>query len=289
MAGIFVSYARKDIELVKQIMSELHNLGFDYWMDARNLQGGERWTEEIADAILKCEHFLLFISTPSMESDNVAREVQIAYENHKKIILLRLDKVEIPKSLKYQLAGLQWTEYSASDWKSRLAIALDHVTVFPHPQKSEELKSEFSSGVVDEQEASPNEVVKNSLNHYHKEFSEKSSYISEFETKVNQSVSNLNILIKAQEEFNSLEDLSETFLQEPIIFDQKPDYPKHDLERMKELAGSIAAQAQSAAGSVANNANAEPQINQIKRNLPVLRRILKQLLLWLEQISTMPS
>ena len=124
MAGIFVSYARKDIKQVRRILREIHALGFDYWMDTRNIQSGDIWPEEITNAILDCKKFLLFMSAASMASDNVQREIQIAYENKKKIIILRLENVEIPKSLKYQLARIQWTEYSAPDWKTRIAIAL---------------------------------------------------------------------------------------------------------------------------------------------------------------------
>ena len=75
-------------------------------------RAGDSWPEEITNAILKRpEKFLLFISAASMGSDNIRREVQIAYENNKKIIILKLEDVEIPISLKYQLAGIQWTEY----------------------------------------------------------------------------------------------------------------------------------------------------------------------------------
>jgi hypothetical protein len=124
MEGIFISYARKDKKRVQRIAREVHALGFDYWMDTRNLQGGDIWPQEITDAILARDKFLLLMSSASMASDSVQREVQIAYENKKKIIILRLENVDIPPSLKYQLARIQWIEFSAPDWKSRIALAL---------------------------------------------------------------------------------------------------------------------------------------------------------------------
>ncbi len=60
----------------------------------------------------------------SMASDNTQREVQIAYENNKKIIILRLDNSEIPNEFKYALAGKQWTNYSSRKWKSEIVSAL---------------------------------------------------------------------------------------------------------------------------------------------------------------------
>jgi hypothetical protein len=126
MAKVFICYARKDTKQVKSIVNEINGLGFDYWIDTRNIQSGEIWTKEISDAILACDKFLLFISQESMASDNVRREVQLAYENKKTLVLLRLEDAKIPSHLKYQLAGIQWIDVSASDWKSRLAIALDN-------------------------------------------------------------------------------------------------------------------------------------------------------------------
>jgi hypothetical protein len=131
----------------------------------------------------------------------------------------------------------------------------------------------------------PLQAGRKSLHQYHEEFDKRNDYLSKFEAKINQSMSNLNILIKAQEEFSALENLADKFLQELMCLSQKPEYPTHDLERVNELAGSIANQAQAAAGLVATNGTATPPINQIKRNLPMLRRLVKQLLSWLEQMA----
>ena len=124
MAEIFVSYARKDKDVVNQIMTELHALGFDYWMDSRNIQGGDWWTEKIVGGIKRCRVFLLFMSGASMRSRNVQREVQLAHEKGKKIVILRLEDVDVPDALSLQLTGIQWTDYSSPDWKSRMTIAL---------------------------------------------------------------------------------------------------------------------------------------------------------------------
>ena len=135
-------------------------------------------------------------------------------------------------------------------------------------------------------QADPLQIARKSLKQYHSELEEQHKTIAGFDARIHQSVSNLNILIKAQEQFNSLQKTSESFLQDVLRLSEKPNYPKQDLERIKELSGSILAQIDAVAGSVANNGNPIQQINQIKRNLPTLRRILKQLLSWLEQMKS---
>lgn len=124
MAEIFVSYARNDLELVKQIMLELHHLGLEYWIDVRNLRGGDVFTEEIAHAILECDTFLLVMSGASMNSEYVSKELQLASNHKKTIVLLRIDNAAIPPKFELLLSGIQWIEYSAPDWKERLTLAL---------------------------------------------------------------------------------------------------------------------------------------------------------------------
>ncbi len=131
MKKIFVSYGRPDLHQVQQIVQELGNIGLDFWMDTRNLQTGDLWTREISKGIDDCGAFLLFMSANSMASDNVRREVQLAFEKKRKIFLLRLDTVQIPEEFQFMLAGIQWVDYSSYDWKTRLVWALAGNSSYP--------------------------------------------------------------------------------------------------------------------------------------------------------------
>jgi hypothetical protein len=121
---VFVSYAHKDTARVKPIVDELVQLGFNVWFDSKNLQGGELWASEIARAIRECDIFLLVISRASMKSDEIRREVDLAYANQRKLVLLRLDSAAISPQIAYQVSGIQWIDVKGSDWMSRLLVAL---------------------------------------------------------------------------------------------------------------------------------------------------------------------
>jgi len=123
------------------------------------------------------------------------------------------------------------------------------------------------------------------ISEYYEEFKMKANYLTEFEEKINQSVSNLNILIKADEELTDLARLSQSFVKKLENIREKIDYPRNDFERNLELATSIATASRSAATSVARNGNPNQQIDQIRRNMPVLRKTMVQLVSWYEQIS----
>jgi tetratricopeptide (TPR) repeat protein len=125
MAEIFISYARKDMERVLQIIQGLSNLKYEYWMDAQSLYGGELWAQEIPEAIEACKLLLFFLSADSAASDNVRREIQLALEKKRRIVIVRLDNTQIPLQLQYALAGIQWVNASDPNLPAHIVRAVE--------------------------------------------------------------------------------------------------------------------------------------------------------------------
>ena len=110
-------------------MAELQAWGFEVWIDTRRIIPGKQWSTEIATAIAQCDFFLLFVSSSSVKSDGVRREVDLAHKQEKMIIPVMLEEVNIPVEWDYPLAGIQWIEIRKPDWKSWLLIALSDRTI----------------------------------------------------------------------------------------------------------------------------------------------------------------
>lgn len=121
---LFISYAHKDTKQVQPVTQELSKLGFDVWIDSQDLQGGQLWSEGITRGIRECHYFILFISKASMKSDDVRREVDLAYSSKRKMILVRLDPTEIPAEMAYQTSGVQWLDVKNPNWMLQLLVAL---------------------------------------------------------------------------------------------------------------------------------------------------------------------
>lgn len=146
MTKLFTSYAHLDSETVVHITDELREAGYDVWIDSSGIQGGDLWVEEITQAIIDCDYFLLFISSHSVKSDHVRRELEIAFEETKKILPLRLEKVDFPTRWRYQLAGIQYIDYQTPHWKSRTLIALATQPLSrPAEGTTDKLRNPFSS------------------------------------------------------------------------------------------------------------------------------------------------
>jgi hypothetical protein len=107
-ARIFISYSRRDAAFALGLQARLNDQGLDAWLDSEKLQTGQRWREEIVQAIAGCDYFVLVLSSRSIQSENVVKELSLAESSSKPILPLMIEPVEIPDSMKYQLAGLQF-------------------------------------------------------------------------------------------------------------------------------------------------------------------------------------
>ena len=110
-AEVFVSYARTDRERVMELVERMRSTGIGVWVDEGGIHGASLWGQEIVDAIDASKVMILMISDSSITSDNVVKELSIASEDKKPILPVYLHRSEIPKSMRYQLAGIQHIEF----------------------------------------------------------------------------------------------------------------------------------------------------------------------------------
>ena len=115
MSDIFISYSSKDREQAEQLTGLLASAGLSVWIDQSGIDVATSWSGEIVDAIEGCKAFLVLLSPNSIASVNVVKEVALAAEHKKKILPLDLEFVELPRDLKYHLAGIQRAPMSNID------------------------------------------------------------------------------------------------------------------------------------------------------------------------------
>lgn len=114
MTKLFLSYARADLPRIQALIDRLKAAGHSVWVDVHDEVGGGQWRRQIVAAIEGSEVVLLVLSTASVASDNVRRELDIAVDAGKRIVPLGLDPVSIPDEMKYQLTGIERVDFVAS-------------------------------------------------------------------------------------------------------------------------------------------------------------------------------
>ncbi len=114
-ADVFVSYSRNDKDKVHALIEKMRQRGITVWVDQGGIDGAAMWTEEIVEAIEGCKVLMLMITQSSVSSHNVVKEVALSSERKKHILPVYLEQVELPKALKYPLAGIQHIEHFVDD------------------------------------------------------------------------------------------------------------------------------------------------------------------------------
>src|SRR5260370_33961960 len=112
---VFISYAREDFDSAVEIYESLEQLGFQPWMDKKNLMGGEDWDRAITLAVRKADFFLFCASSRSVNKRGaVQREIRLALEMWREkldddiyFLPVRLEECEMPDSIR----RFQWIDY----------------------------------------------------------------------------------------------------------------------------------------------------------------------------------
>jgi hypothetical protein len=122
---IFISYSRHNSDFARGLEMRLNDNGYNVWLDTDKLRTGQLWREEIVQAIAACDYFLILLSSRSIVSENVVRELSLAETSAKPILPVMLEQVEIPDKMKYQLAGLQCVLVDSAQVDQAIAALLD--------------------------------------------------------------------------------------------------------------------------------------------------------------------
>lgn len=111
MAGkIFMSYSRRELGFVDDLVSKLEEKKYDVWLDYRVLIPGAPWKEQIDKGLKESDTVLLVVSKASLASKYVALEWQHFLDMKKRLILLIFEAVDIPT----ELEKYEWVDFRGS-------------------------------------------------------------------------------------------------------------------------------------------------------------------------------
>ncbi|HUD86465.1 MAG TPA: toll/interleukin-1 receptor domain-containing protein [Xanthobacteraceae bacterium] len=97
---IFISYKRTDLPRIVGIMERLATEGLPIWYDRGNY-GGDEWDVELERKIHEASMILFFMTQSSADSRYCKREVRLADTVEKPILVVVLERIELPYGLKF--------------------------------------------------------------------------------------------------------------------------------------------------------------------------------------------
>jgi hypothetical protein len=108
--NIFMSYSRRELGFVDDLVGKLEGEGYFVWLDYRMLIPGSPWKGQIDQGLKDADTVLLVISKASLTSKYVAREWQHFLDKNKRVILLIFEAVDLPK----ELEKYEWVDFRGS-------------------------------------------------------------------------------------------------------------------------------------------------------------------------------
>ena len=108
---VFVAYGKEDAQSVRRLCDALEGVGFDPWMDERNLVPGQNWPRAIESAIETSDFFLACYSENSVnKKGGFQAEIRYALDCARQIPLdeifivpVRLTPCRVPRSIQREL------------------------------------------------------------------------------------------------------------------------------------------------------------------------------------------
>ena len=103
---VFISYAHADSTKVLPCIDAMRQKGIYFWYDD-GIEAGSEWPEFIAQKVISCKKFLLFVSNAYLNSQNCKRELNFAISRKKDILTIYLEEVELSPGMEMQLGTYQ--------------------------------------------------------------------------------------------------------------------------------------------------------------------------------------
>ncbi len=118
---VFISFSFENQEVVNDVVNELTNkYGISCWLCLDKVSEGQSYKEKIPEAIDHSSTMVVFISKDSVVSEQVPKEVGMAFEAGKTVIPFRLDGAKYQGRLRYDLQDVNYIDATIPTFEERI-------------------------------------------------------------------------------------------------------------------------------------------------------------------------
>ncbi|MEI6681008.1 MAG: TIR domain-containing protein [Bacteroidota bacterium] len=150
---VFISYSDKDRLIVTGLCAFLEKKGIRCFVAYRNIPHGAVWAGAITDAIQNCKIMITVFTENFNSSRQVEKEIELASNAGKVILVFRLTDVPYNNVKKYYLQNINWIDafpfpenYFESVSQSVTRLLETDRTIFPADKQSQQNVKPFYNG-----------------------------------------------------------------------------------------------------------------------------------------------
>jgi hypothetical protein len=138
---VFISYSRADARLAEFFCNLLEGAGISCWIAPRDIPPMTQWAEGIVQGLGDCRVMALLVSSSSLASVEVAKEVDIANSSKKDILPIRVEDILLTGGLKYHLCTRQWVDAINGERIARFHNAMTAIVGTLYPSEETDVGS----------------------------------------------------------------------------------------------------------------------------------------------------
>jgi hypothetical protein len=126
-AHVFVSYSSLDGRTAEALDTHLHTVGVTCWRAPRDITAGVDWGEAIVDAISNSAALVVILSSNSVQTPHVRRELALARDAEIPIVAFRIDGVRLPQAIDYYIGRAGWVSPPSEPFEQQLSAVGDEI------------------------------------------------------------------------------------------------------------------------------------------------------------------
>lgn len=109
---VFISYSQMDKDIADRICTTLEDNGIKCWIAPRDIKTGENYIDETYDGLNGASIFIPVFSKDYQKSENLKKEVELAFSNEKTILVFRVNSFP-ENEFEFYLKSSNWIDAEA--------------------------------------------------------------------------------------------------------------------------------------------------------------------------------
>ncbi len=125
MKEIFISYVKEDKAFARKLVSKLESDGYSCWISPRDINDNTNKTNEIKEAVVNCEAFLLVLSKFSENSNELTEQIISAADEGVSVVPIKIGGISKSLPMQYFLHTLEWVDVYGDGFNDAYDILLE--------------------------------------------------------------------------------------------------------------------------------------------------------------------
>jgi hypothetical protein len=131
---VFISYSPRDKPVADAVCAALEREGVRCWIAPRDVLPGEPWVRAVVEAIQESRAMVLVYSTNANESQQILREVGLAFDRGIPVVPFRIQDVAPSRELEYFIMPRDWLDALTPPIETHVVRLADKLKELVYPE-----------------------------------------------------------------------------------------------------------------------------------------------------------